>query len=275
MAINDFNEVLRAAVNDIAERGYTDPERVAMWMQRLKEASERSFASTHVLREQLDDALRAIYRRLVEKGGLAQLHPGVSRYTLMNVSHKLRAELDRRIVASAGLIKLNREEMVDKTLRRFAGWATSIPAGGSDVAGRREAQKDIRKALAQLPFAERRVMIDQGHKLNAALSSIVATDAGAIAGRWVSHWRSPNYNYRPDHKERDGQVYLVRDSWAQQKGFAKIGAAGYTDQITQPAEEPFCRCYFTWLYSLRDVNREAPDMLTAAGRAEFERVRVA
>lgn len=274
-AAADFNTVLRAAIEDISEQGYDDPQRVAMWMQRLKETAERSLAPEHMLRGMLDDALRAVYGRLIDRGGVYRVHPGVPRYTLMNVAPKLRAELDRRILASADLIKLNREETIAKIQRRFAGWATSVPAGGGSDTGRREAKDDVRKALKQLPFAERRVMIDQGHKLNAALSNIVATDAGAIAARWVSHWRQAGYDYREDHRERDGKVYLVRGSWAQDKGFVKVGAEGYTDAITQPAEEPFCRCYFTWLYSLRDINRDAPDMLTVAGRTEFERVRVA
>lgn len=274
-AAADFNTVLRAAIEDISEQGYDDPQRIAMWMQRLKETAERSLAPEHMLRGMLDDALRAVYGRLIDRGGIYRVHPGVSRYTLMNVAPKLRAELDRRILASADLIKLNREETIAKIQRRFAGWATSVPAGGGSDTGRREAKDDVRKALKQLPFAERRVMIDQGHKLNAALSNIVATDAGAIAAQWFSHYRQPNYDYREDHKERDGVVYLVRGSWALEKGFIKASAGGYIDDHDQPAEKPFCRCRFKWLYSLRDINRDAPDMLTVPGRAEFERVRVA
>lgn len=275
MALGDFNDVLRQAIEDIVENGYDDPERIVLWMQRLREAGRRTFVTEHALRQMLDDSLRAIYQRLIEKGGVFRVHPGVSKYTLMNVAPKLRAELDRRLLASAELIKLNREEAMEKTLRRFAGWATSIPKGGSEVTARRETKVEIGKALRSLPFAERRVLIDQGHKLNAALSNIVATDAGAIAGRWFSHYRQANYDYREDHKERHGKIYLVRGSWAQTKGLVKVGADGYTDAITQPAEEPFCRCYFTWIYSLREIFREAPDLLTALGRSELERVRVA
>lgn len=275
MALGDFNDVLRAAIEDVVDNGYDDAERIALWMQRLREAGRRSFATEHALRRMLDDSLRAIYNRMVERGGAFRVHPGLSRYALINVKPRLRSELDRRIMASADLIKLNRDEAIEKTLRRFAGWSTSVPRGGTDVAKRGELKATMGKALRSLPFEERRVLIDQGHKLNASLSQIIATDSGALAARWVSHWRQSGYDYREDHKERAGQVYLVRGSWAQGRGLLKVGPNGYTDAMTQPAEEPFCRCFYVWLYSLRDVVREAPDLLTQAGTAELERVRVA
>ena len=71
-----------------------------------------------------------------------------------------------------------------------------------------------------------------------------------------------NYNFREEHAERDGKVYLLRGCWALEQGLIKAGPAGYADEITQPAEEPFCRCYFTYIYHLRSVPK---DMLTSKG----------
>jgi len=49
----------------------------------------------------------------------------------------------------------------------------------------------------------------------------------------------------------------------------KVGPAGYTDQITQPGEEPFCRCSYVYVYNLASV----PDyMLTVLGIKSLERV---
>ena len=50
----------------------------------------------------------------------------------------------------------------------------------------------------------------------------------------------------------------------------KPGRAGYTDEITQPAEEPFCRCYYVYLYSL---GRVPDDMITKKGRAALVEAR--
>lgn len=269
---NRFQEVLDAAVADLARHGYDDPQRVARWTEELRRAAQsQTTFSKRYLDTLVRNALTTIYTRLADKQGVLKYHPGVERFTLERVKPYLRAELDRRIMASANLIRLNREEAVNNTLRRFAGWSTSIPNGGSDTVDKRQVKQDVKKPLTSLPFVDRRVLIDQGHKLTAAINQTVAVGANAIALRWHSNWRQPNYNYRPDHKERDGEVYLLRDTWAREKGFVKPGPAGYYDQVTAVAEEPFCRCYATYIYNVRDL---PADMVTTKGADTLERVRV-
>jgi hypothetical protein len=267
-----FAEVLNAAVADMVANGFDSAERVAGWMDRIRRAAEASLTPPYVLEAALQEAMRSIYRRMVDGGAILKLNPGVSRFTLDKVKPRLRAELDRRIMASANLIKLNRGAAIEKTLQRFSGWSTSIPAGGTRAADRRQVKRDVRRSLAQLPFVERRVLIDQGHKFTAALSETLARDGGAIAATWRSRWRQAGYDYREDHKERDGQVYAVRGCWALERGLMRAGPAGFTDQITQPASEIFCRCAYQWLHNLRDLPDE---MLTAKGKAELARVKVA
>ncbi len=257
-----FYEVLSAAINDIAEHGFDQAGRLEYWTAQLRSAAERSTTPLWRMDEMLRHGLGAIYRRLVERDGVARYHPGVARFTLQRIAPRLRAELDRRILASANLIKLNRQQAIDKTLSRFAGWSTSIPAGGSDATSRRETGKEIRKSLAQLPFEERRVLVDQGHKLTASINAVVAQEGGAIALTWRSNWRQAGYDYREDHKERDGKIYAIRGSWAQQQGLIKPGAAGYYDDITAVGEEIFCRCFAEYIYSLRSI---PADMLTKKG----------
>ena len=266
-----FYETLTAAINDVVAHGYDSQKRIDEWVSRIRKAAKAGLVSERRMQESLRKTLTDIYRRMVEKGGVWKFQSGVAnRFTKANLKPRLRAELDRRIAASANLITLNREEMVDKTLRRFQGWATSIPKGGSKVPQMRDTKNQVFKAMSQLPFEERRVLIDQGHKLASAISDIVALDEGAIAARWHSNWRQKNYNYRVDHKERDDKIYLVRNSWAQKKGLVKPGLAGYTDQITMPGEEVFCRCNYVYIYHLRDL---PADMVTEKGRAELDRVR--
>lgn len=267
-----FYETITAAITDMCEYGYDSADRVAAWVQRIREAALRSLTPPHVLQDALNRTMAAIYRSKIERAGILKFHPGVQPFTLARVAPRLRAELDRRIMASAGLIKANRTEAVETTLRRFAGWATSIPPGGTDVSMRREVKEEIRKPLAQLPFAERRVAVDQGHKFVANLNNILAQDAGAIALKWRSNFRQAHYHYREDHKERDGKIYLIRGNWAQERGLVKPGDVGYYDQITAVGEEVFCRCFAQYVYSLRAL---PDDMLTARGREELERIRIA
>ena len=256
-----FYEVLAAALRDMRQHGFDSQARVDFWAAQLREAAERMTGSAARAQGRLRDALQAIYRQQVDRGGVLT-RTNASRFTLEIVAPALRGELDRRIAASAELIKLNRQEAIDKTLRRFRGWATSIPAGGSP-AHTREETKLLRRGLKSLPFEERRLLVDQGHKLNAAISETVAVGGAAIAAVWHSHWRQANYDYREAHKERDQVVYLLRGSWAAERGLVRPGDGGWLDDVTRPGEEPFCRCYLTWLYNLRQL---PTDMLTSRGR---------
>lgn len=265
-----FRETLDDAIEDITANGFDSIERIERWTRALRLAAERSLISPKALEEQMREGLAAIYRRMVERGGIFKYNPGAERFTLERVRPHLRAELDRRIMASANLIKLNRAQAIESTLRRFEGWSTSIPPGGVSGEKRAKIKTDVRKALSSLPFEERRVLVDQGHKLTSALSETMAKGGGAIAGRWRSNWRQPGYDYREDHRERDGEIYVVRGSWAHAQGLIRRGAGGYTDEITAPGQEVFCRCYFVWLYTLGDLPE---DMLTAKGRGMLQTVR--
>lgn len=272
MPAESFYEVLTAAVRDLADHGFDRAERLEHWQKRLLEAAERSLKSPAEMEQLLRDGLSQIYRKLVERGGALKFHPGVERFTLDRLAPVLRSELDRRILASAQLIKLNRQRAIEQTLQRFSGWATSIPAGGSEVVEKVETKTAVRKALAALPFEERRVLIDQGHKLAASINEVIARNNNAIATVWRSHWRQAGYHYRKDHKDRDGKVYLLRGNWAQERGLVKVGPDGYYDDITAYGQEVFCRCFGSWLTSLRQL---PADLLTAKGRAELAKLNAA
>ena len=269
---SDFYRLLTEAVAEFSARGFTSMQRVDYWMQRIGAAGMASLIPEKVLDAELRSALAAAYRREVEKGGVLRFHKGVPQYKLDRIKPRLRPELDRRIMASAQLIKLNREQAIETTLRRFSGWATSIPEGGSDAVNRVGTKGDIRKALASLPFEERRVAIDQAHKMIFAISDIIAAENGAIAAKWRSHYRQAGYDYREDHKERAidngrDRVYLVRGTWAIQRRLVRSGPDGFTDQFTQPGEEVYCRCRWLWLY---DLDQLPIEMLTDAGRAALK-----
>src|SRR6202012_4614194 len=109
---------------------------------------------------------------------------------------QLKVELDKRIMASADLIRLNRDGIIAKTLQRFSGWATSIPLGGSAKTNKREDFAAVRRGVAGLPFEERRVLVDQGHKLASSINEVAAVGGGAIAVVWKSHYNQQNYDYR-------------------------------------------------------------------------------
>lgn len=267
-----IDEILAEAIADFEEHGFDSEERLAKWERLIREALYTQMRSQAELDRMLREHLQAVYARLIQKGRVLSKHPGVSKFTLANIAPRLHSELSRRILASAQLIKLNRENMINKTMQRFSGWASSVPKGGTENVDKRKLKQEISKPLKSLPFVERRVLIDQGHKLTSSINAVVAHDSGAIAARWFSHWRQSGYNYRDDHKERDGHVYLIRDSWATKAGLVKVGKFGWADEITQPGEEVFCRCSWTYIYALRKLPEE---MLTAKGKEALKQSRAA
>lgn len=249
-------KVLTEALNHFIEYGYDSQSALEDWLRKLKDAAIDSLTTPRQLQTLLEKSLRKTFDRLVNTDSLVS--GNVSRYDINRIKPALRAELDRRILASANLIKLNREEAINTTLRRFSGWATSITLGGTKSADRIEEKKDIRKSLSKIRFQERRVIIDQTHKLVASINDIVAVNNGAIAAEWHSHWKQAGYNYRKDHKERDDKIYIIRDSWANKEHWVKA-INGYTDDITTPGEEVYCRCYYRYIYTL---NKLPDEMLT-------------
>lgn len=266
-----FNRLLSEAIADLASTGYVSPDRIEEWIVRLRNAAERELGADHLIEQEMRAKLGSIYQRYVDSPRLVKTVPGVTRFNISIVKPKLRAELDRRIWASADLIKLHKRDAVDRTLQRLSGWATSIPEGGDDTVDKREVKADVGKSVAQFKYEKRRVDIDQSAKLLANVSNIVAVDAGAIAGMWHSHGEHDrSYNARKDHLDRVGKIYLLRDSWADKQGLIEA-VDGYYDEVTAAAQEPFCRCFLQYVTSLR---RLPEAMLTEKGRAWIERGRI-
>jgi hypothetical protein len=110
-----FSRVLADAIADIAERGYESAEQIDRWATLLRAAAEWELGDEAAVDRRVREAMGAIYTRLVDKGRVVQYVPDVSRYTLAMIKPQLRAELDRRILASADLIKLRRREAIEGT----------------------------------------------------------------------------------------------------------------------------------------------------------------
>ena len=271
-----YFEVLTAALNEVAANGYQSPEQIDFWADQIRRAAERSMRSLDDVERMVNQAMVSVFRRQVDNGGALRLNPGVSAYTLQQLRPELHAELNRRIAASVDLIRLNRPQAVAKTMQRFRGWATSVPPGGTPKEGKArlkkvEQKQELRKALAQLPYEERRVVIDQSAKLFSAINSTVAVNGGALGAYWQSHKRQRGYNGRPVHNARDGSFYLVRDSWADKAGYVKVdGAAGWTGDVEQPAELPYCKCAWQYVFSLRSLPKGC---LTAKGEEALAEAR--
>lgn len=261
----DFRKVLSEAVSWFTEHGFEDQAKLDEWMERLRMAADSNMMSVADASRILHLSLLSQYNRTVRRGGWKKYHSGIASFDIRQIDPRLRSVLNARIVASAQLIKLHREENILKILQRFSGWATSIPAGGSRKVDRRETKREIAKSFYELPFEERRLSIDQGHKLLAAINQTIAEGAGAIAVRW-RHIHQAGYNGRPAHETRDNKIYALRGNWAIKAGLMKKGHNPYYEDTEQVAEAPYCRCFTVALYDLNDLPE---DMLTRKGKKEI------
>lgn len=273
--MNTFTRTVRDAVKFFLRNGYSSREELERWQALIRQAAEGETADDYLAT--VTRSLTKSYDLQVTRAGALKRHKGLTRFTINYLEPKLRTELDRRILASVDLIKLNRRKAIDTTLSRFSGWASSIPTADSiALTGLQgtmlDTAKHIQKSAEQVDFEARRVMIDQNHKLIANIDNVIATSNNAIAAIWHSHWRQSGYNFREDHKERDQLFYLIRGNWAQKNGYVKAGPAGYLDEITQPGEEVFCRCYVTYIYNLRSIPEY---MLTQKGSKFMESMKKA
>ncbi|WP_455387430.1 hypothetical protein [Petrachloros mirabilis] len=259
-----LNEILSAAIKWFAEHGYTDSTWLNEWMARIRAVVDSLIRNDP--KAEAQKSLSVAYRKSLRAA--PKYHKGIDRFAVENVQPRLRSILQARILASADLIKLNREQAIEVTMRRFAGWASSQPPGGSPIE-LREIKTHIGKRLQQSTFEERRMLIDQGHKLAAAVNQTIAEGNGAIVAQW-NHIHLANYDARPEHLRRDGEYFLIRNSWAHQKGLVKPGKNGYTDEFEQPSQAPYCRCTYTFYYALSKV---PDDMLTEKGREMLEQTK--
>ena len=258
-----YYQAITYAINDIAQHGYDSADRVAYWTEIIRRAALRSLKPEAQVEQDIKDVLTAAFVKQVDRGAVLRNNPGVQAFTLERIRPELHAELSRRIAASVDLTKLNRPVAIEKTLRRFQGWATSLPPGKPADVQRQKTKLEVKKALSQLPFEERRVIIDQNAKLVSAINTTVAVNGGAVGAEWMSHLAQRGYNGRPAHNARHGKFFLVRNSWAHVAGLVKPNKNGYTDDIEQPAQLPFCKCFYRFVYSLRTV---PPECLTQKGR---------
>lgn len=268
--MTQFTDALREAIK-AAKAGAPSATQVETWIIALRNALLASTPSDAAVDTGVRRALEAFAKRAASKTRIKRTQRGVDigRFTIDRIAPEFRDDLDRKILESVNLIKLDRDRAVAETLQRFQGWLSSVPLSGADEPTRKIAAH-IAQPATRSRFEVHRVETDQGHKLMAAISETIAQQTKAIAGIWHDHGVvDKSYHARPEHVARSGKVFLLKKSWARDMGLVKPGAAGfYEDLPDKAAQLPFCRC---WLEFLHDLDDLPPDMLTVKGTKALER----
>lgn len=255
-----YYRVLSEAIDDVLSRGFVSADQIALWQARLKDAAENSLRADAT--STLDRLLDNTFSRLVGTRRLLKNHVGLAPAVFDGLRPRLSTELTKFKLSSSAFLKARREEALLGSLRRFGGWASSIPPGGVSDRSRLVLRAEIKKPLASLPLQEVQAVKAQEANFVVALNTIVATEGEALAGLWHSQWRRPGYDYRPDHKENDLRVFLFRDSWAQRSGLLRRGP--WADAQPIPGTLLGCKCHYVYFYTLESLPLE---VLSAKGRA--------
>lgn len=245
---------LKKVQDNAAKTDVITYEMMQSWQHELLDIlkNENKVVNPYPIRKYLDGVLKKqLTRKILQKN----FKGNTLNFTKARLTESSQKFLHERVMFSVSLIQHNREQQVNATLRRFEGWLSGVPTNSVSEAKEkpREAVKDIIKPLIKQSFEERRVLIDQGHKLSAAVNDAIAQDQGAICVEWHSHWQEANYNYRKDHKERDKKLFFYKDNYFVKNGYIKKDGIQYINDIDGFGQEPFCRCYGTYFFTLYDI----------------------
>lgn len=226
------------------------------WIPLIRSALRREYPSNDDIYGQASRLLNVRFKSIA-RGARKRHRISVNRFGPELISEQYRPMLADRIRASAELIKLNRDEEIERQLRRFVGWATGGLPNQQKRDDKGELKKGVTKSLKSLSFERRRVCIDQGHKLLAAVDDAISAEYGAIAKKWRHVIPHAGYQSRKEHLELDGKVFAVKGNDAIKSGRMKKGPNGYAEDFhTQPALEPFCRCWFETIYDVSDLPQD-------------------
>lgn len=265
----NLQELLAAAIRHFAQHGYLNPAEVEEWSHRIQQAADDP-AALAAEGERVRRMLEGSFKRAFGKGSIRRAHKNIQPWAADRLIPDARAELERRIYAAIDLIRLNKAEATAKTVQRFKGWVTAVPPGGLPDVAVAPIKKDMSKAAREVRWVARRVAVDQTAKMLSNVNDIVATGAGAIAGRWDATFEIAR-QHRPEHAKRHNLIYVIRDGWADRDGLIKH-PHGYVDEHDMPAWLINCRCDYEYLYELDDLPAE---MLTPKGREALARTRAA
>jgi len=238
IASRDLRDLIRRLEQQFT--GNADVDLIRLWLPQLRGALQKAFPSDDEIVGEVSRILGVRFR----KGMKAlpkrhRMHP--ARIGPESIAEQYRPMLRERIQASAELIKLNRDQEIERQLRRFVGWATGSLPSQAKRSDKGELSKGVTKALQQDTFERRRVCIDQGHKLIAAVDDVVAIEHGAIAKKWRHVIPHAGYQSRPEHLERDGKVYAVKGNAMLEAKRMTKGGRPYADELPeQPSGPPYC-----------------------------------
>lgn len=242
--------------------------------------------------------LTAAYRRY-QKDGYKKYNKNLVGWRLKELKEKFRRELKKRLKLNAELIAPYKGDMKKLVEKRFIGAMSGGKVSVKDL-------KSMLKLSATLKSQDKKVsntLKDQKMKMISEFGRLTAEQYGALGFEWSTrddnlvagnpygeYPKVSNPKIHGNHYERDGKVFLFKNSWAVKKGYinkaaANGAASGGEEDTFQWAEDiedglpgmPInCRCEALYIYTIEELADDfyLEDCLTEEGKQYLERRKV-
>lgn len=220
-------------------------------------------------------------------GGYKKTNPGIQAYKIQDLKATYRKEVQNSVDNSLALVKTQNAEFMAQMEARFRNWAT-IPSAEmrGDSANPDKVKAYLKNEVLKLPDVKKDmtkhqefIVVDQTRKLLSNMDAITAKTGGAFGFIWHNR-RDARVVGRPggmypeptekhgDHWEREGKLYLIKDSWAVvRKMLKKTGDVLYDVDLNdgRPGIPIGCRCYAEYLYAIEMIPEKFRDCITEKG----------
>lgn len=240
--------------------------------------------------DSLGPDLRREYKRVYYKfvnGGYKLTHPTIQGYKITDLKPEYRKAVQNSVDNSLALIKTQNAEFMAQMEARFRNWAT-IPSAEirGDSANPDRMKAYLKNEVLKLPEVKESItahqqfiIVDQTRKLLANMDEITAKQGGAIGFIWHNR-RDGRVVGRPggmypeptekhgDHWKREGQLYLIKDSWAVvRKMLKKVDGVLYDTDLDdgKPGIPIGCRCWAEYIYAIELIPEKYRDCITEKG----------
>lgn len=259
-------------------------DRLMATYRNVTEEELRSLINT------LEPDLRREYKKnyyTYINGGYKKTHPGIQAYRISDLKPAYRKAVQNSVDNSLALIKTQNAEFMAQMQARFRNWAT-IPSAEmrGDSANPDKIKAYLKNDVLKLPDVKKDmtahqhfIVVDQTRKLLANMDEITAKQGGAIGFIWHNR-RDGRVVGRPggmypdatakhgDHWDREGKLYLIKDSWAiSRKMLKKVKGIEYDTDLNdgKPGIPIGCRCYAEYIYAIELIPEKYRDCITEKG----------
>lgn len=218
--------------------------------------------------KKINDSLKHGYYDFLDIG--LKNHKGITKATFNSYKKDFRKELENRIANSFSLIRNKDNEIIAGLSSRFLNWVT---INSPDVRGKNTNEDSL---LNFLDFGKENgisedhlkfIIKDQNRKMLASFDSIIAEKNKAIACIWHNRkdkrvvgnpagiYPKSESKSHGNHWEREGNIYILKNGWAYQKGYVK-GKLYESLEDGGVGVSIGCRCYLEYIYNLEDLPQE-------------------